>query len=1013
LQDVRACYVARTKKNKIRLAVQCADAAQGGKYFMRGNEISNSLAVLGFRLALLAGTGMTALIAASPAAYAQDAESVVVSASRITASGFDAPTPTTVMSAADLQNTAQPTIYDAVNQLPSLQGSVGLSGSPNNGSSNGLNGLSSFSLRGLGAIRTLTLIDGQRVVPANVNGTTDVALFPQLLIRRVDVVTGGASASWGSDAVGGVVNFVTDKNYTGIKGHIEAGMSNYNDDYSGLIQVAAGTSFAGGKGHIEASAEFYNNSGVHGDLASSKYRSNGRCCNYNNGTLSYTQTTTPKGVPQFTPSINVQSTSNAQYGLITSGPLKNTAFDANGQPVQFQIGSSCVANNCIGGDLTAGGRSATIEDAQTRGNFYTRLSYDIMPRIQLYGTFNFGSAMSANNTGDTAKTGVTVRCGNFAGGPNFFLPASLNTACVNNNITSFSMAIGADNPTGFPSEFHIKRVQRRYVLGASGNFGLFCTDWSFDSYFQHGENNTSIRFRDMPLVPHLNAAIDSVAGPNGTAVCRNTVARANGCVPINIFGDQPISAAAKEYAAPQNGPFQISNQRQEAFSAVFNSTPFQNWAGDVAVATGVEWREEAYNVRSDAYGGGVNALSPLTAGQPADPVLNLTDGTNWRSGNFFNGRGNYHVYEAFVEFGVPLMDSQAWGKADLDLAGRGTIYSSSGYVNTWKVGMTWDTPLDGLRFRALQSRDVRAPNLGELYAAPQATLHTVINRLLPANAPGIDLFDLSGGNSKLKPETAQTTEAGIVYSPSFLPGFRVSVDYFRVAVKGEIGKLTDQQQVDLCQIQQNLDYCSTFSFAGAIGTPTVPFVRLIPFNLASATLEGFDVEASYAFALEEDLGIPGDFMFRVLAANMGKYRIDSGVPGAAIREGAGSTVNLTSNNTAAPVSHWKVNMTQSWTSGPFNIHFNERYFSAGRINAYGIECQAPNCPAPTLQVPTYSNNRTPDYLFVDVGTSYEFAEGMQAYFQINNVGDVMNKPTAGGQVDLIGRIYHAGLRFGM
>jgi outer membrane cobalamin receptor len=279
---------------------------------MRGNEISNSLAVLGFRLALLAGTGMTALIAASPAAYAQDAESVVVSASRITASGFDAPTPTTVMSAADLQNTAQPTIYDAVNQLPSLQGSVGLSGSPNNGSSNGLNGLSSFSLRGLGAIRTLTLIDGQRVVPANVNGTTDVALFPQLLIRRVDVVTGGASASWGSDAVGGVVNFVTDKNYTGIKGHIEAGMSNYNDDYSGLIQVAAGTSFAGGKGHIEASAEFYNNSGVHGDLASSKYRSNGRCCNYNNGTLSYTQTTTPKGVPQFTPSINVQSTSNAQ-----------------------------------------------------------------------------------------------------------------------------------------------------------------------------------------------------------------------------------------------------------------------------------------------------------------------------------------------------------------------------------------------------------------------------------------------------------------------------------------------------------------------------------------------------------------------------------------------------------------------------------------------------------------------------------------------------------------------------
>src|SRR6185503_19454845 len=137
---------------------------------------------LGLRIGLLAGAGIAALIAGSPAAYAQEAESVVVSASRITANGFAAPTPTTVMSATDLQNTAQPSIYDAIVQLPSLQGSVGLTGSPNAGSSNGLNGLQSFSLRGLGAIRTLTLIDGQRVVPANVNGTTDAALFPQLLI---------------------------------------------------------------------------------------------------------------------------------------------------------------------------------------------------------------------------------------------------------------------------------------------------------------------------------------------------------------------------------------------------------------------------------------------------------------------------------------------------------------------------------------------------------------------------------------------------------------------------------------------------------------------------------------------------------------------------------------------------------------------------------------------------------------------------------------------------------------
>jgi outer membrane receptor protein involved in Fe transport len=990
-----------------------------GENVMRGTaKIRSRMAALGVRTFLLAGTGVAALAAAAPTASAQEAETVVVSASRITASGFAAPTPTTVVSATDLQNTAQPSIYDAIVQLPSLQGSVGLTGSPNAGSSNGLNGLQSFSLRGLGAIRTLTLIDGQRVVPANVNGTTDAALFPQLLISRVDIVTGGASASWGSDAVGGVVNFVTEKNFIGIKGHVEAGMSNYGDDYSGLFQVAAGTSFAGGKGHIEVAAEYYNNNGVPGAPNIGPTFANGRCCNYHVGSLSYTQTTTPAGFPTTAiPQANVQNTTNAQYGLITGGPLKGIAFDASGQPRPFQFGSPCVGNTCLGGEQdgtggVAGGVGASTLDATNRGNFYTRVSYDILPKVNVYGTFNFGSSLDSNNDRTMPKTGVTVQCGNAAGGANPFLPAALNAACVTNKITSFAMAIGGDNATAFNDVFHIKRVQRRYVLGATGNFDLLGADWSFDTYFQHGENNTSITFKGMPLVPRLNAAIDSIPGPNGTVLCRSAVAQAEGCIPINIFGGAPISAAAHDWVTSQGAPFQISNQRQEAFSAVFNSTPFKNWAGDVAVATGVEYREEAYNVRGDAYGNGVSAQSPLTAAEPADPLLNLTAGTNWRTGNFFNGRGNYHVYEAFVEFVVPLIDSQDWGKADLDLAGRGTVYSSSGYVNTWKLGFTWDTPLDGVRFRALQSRDVRAPNLGELYAAPQATAHTLIDRTLPVTAPPINGFDLSGGNPNLKPEAAQTTELGIVFSPSYLPGFHVSADYYRVAVKGEIGKLTDQQQIDLCQVQGNKSFCSTFSFAGAIGTPVFPHVDLIPFNLASATLEGVAYEASYSWGLE-DWGVPGDFLIRALAENVGKYEINSGVPLAPIVEAAGSTVNLTSNNTAAPVSHWKLHLTQSWTWNDFNIHFAERYFSAGRVNPYAIVCQAPNCPAPTTQYPTTAYNATPDYLYVDIGASYKFLPGWQAYVQVNNVGDLMQKFVPGGVPDPIGRVYLMGVRFGM
>ncbi len=149
---------------------------------------------------------------------------IVVTGSRITSSGFTAPTPTTVIGAEQIENNAQPNIFNTIAQLPSLQGSTGVT-TGTNSTSSGTQGLSSFSLRGLGTIRTLTLLDGQRVVGANVTGVPDISQCPQLLIERVDVVTGGASASYGSDAVGGVVNFITNKRFTGLKGNDQGGIS--------------------------------------------------------------------------------------------------------------------------------------------------------------------------------------------------------------------------------------------------------------------------------------------------------------------------------------------------------------------------------------------------------------------------------------------------------------------------------------------------------------------------------------------------------------------------------------------------------------------------------------------------------------------------------------------------------------------------------------------------------------------------------------------------------------------
>src|SRR5579862_3369950 len=182
-------------------------------------------------------------------------EELVVTGSRITAVGFTQPTPTTMLSAPEIEKVAEPNLFDAIAALPALQGSTGRTTFANSTSS-GMQGLSSFSLRNLGTIRTLTLLDGQRVTPANVTGVADVSQFPQLLMKRVDVVTGGASASYGSDAIGGVVNFVTETKFEGFKANVEAGETTYQDDKNGTVQAAWGKAFLSNRLHVEVSGEY-------------------------------------------------------------------------------------------------------------------------------------------------------------------------------------------------------------------------------------------------------------------------------------------------------------------------------------------------------------------------------------------------------------------------------------------------------------------------------------------------------------------------------------------------------------------------------------------------------------------------------------------------------------------------------------------------------------------------------------------------------------------------------------
>lgn len=929
---------------------------------------------------------------------------VIVSGSRISARGFTQPTPTTRMVAADLDKLAKPNLFNAIADLPALQGSTGRTTSTNSTSS-GIQGLSSLSLRGLGPIRTLTLIDGQRVVGANVTGVTDVSQFPQLLVKQVDVVTGGASASYGSDAVGGVVNFITDKRFTGFKANVEAGQTNYGDDENATLQAAWGRGFLDGRAHLTASVEYSRERGVPSPRFGGA-GANGRTWFRNPAFQVRPIAQTTDGKPQYTFIEDAQQFQYAKYGLITNGPLQGTAFGKDGVPFQFQYGSNgvptktgavtgCVTPFCVGGDLsgTVGG-GTTLGMNMTRQVAYTRGSLELTPDHEVFFSLNYGKVDSlfTPNPGAAKNDNLTIQC------DNPFLPASIVTACAANNITSFKY--GTANAV-FPKDIEVNpvRTQARAVVGANGRFEILGKDWTYDAYASHGQNTIAIRVANMSLNARYNAAIDAIRGPNNTIICRNPAAVAAGCVPLNIIGDVPANPAAMAYIEPANGPRQHSRQRQSVASFSVNGEPFSLWAGPVAVAFGAEARREQYYVIGDPYGNGVSAATPNTPEYPADPLLNTAIGNNWYAGNYHNAEGSYHVKEGFLELNLPLFKSASLGEANVNVAGRHTRYSTSGSVDSWKLGSTWKTGVDGLRLRAVTSRDVRAPNLSELFAAP-----LVVNNTVNSGGTTLTVQQRTIGNTKLRPEIARNTTLGLVLTqPKWAPGFSASIDYFDIKVNDVISSLNAQQEVDLCAAG-NQEICAAMDLVSA-----TKYVTLQAFNLASMRNKGWDLEALYRFNLA-GVGLPGSLTLRGLATHTRTFKTNSGVVGTIPTEAAG--VNL--GNTPK----WKGQFSQSWETDTASFTVSQRWISDGVYSNEFIECQT-NCPVSTVTRATILNNQMKGAFYWDIGGSYKVNKTVSVYFKIDNLTDV--DPVAAPQTgtgyginpflyDVLGRQYRIGAR---
>ncbi|WP_426181779.1 TonB-dependent receptor plug domain-containing protein [Rhizorhabdus sp. FW153] len=949
---------------------------------------NSSFSVLGLLLATAlsgvanAQSASLTLPAEAEAEAEADSSDIIVTGTRVIRDGYEAPTPLTVLGSEELKRSALVNIAEQVTRLPALAGSA--NGRNNQGSvSAGNAGLSALNLRGLGQLRTLVMLDGQRLPAATISGVVDINTIPNALIKRVDIVTGGASAAYGSDAVAGVVNFILDKEFTGLKGDIQGGVTDYGDNKSYRLSLSAGTAFAEGRGHITLSGEHAYEGGIVG-VPRPWYQARKTFAN-----PGYTAT---NGQPQYLVANGVGYSTQAPGGIIVDTALRGTYFGPGGQTAQLNYGSLVSDPYMLGGDYQFTDWSAkdqSLAPKMSRQNIFGRISYDVTDNINVYAQSSYSRAKVKTLTSYMfffgSENGTAGNRGMRIQRDNAFLPASVAARMDELGIREFRLGTSNDYLGAGP--FSTTKDLFRIATGAEGNFDALGSNWQWDVGFYR---NTSKIFNDLvnPLFSEYYNSIDAVRNPaTGAIVCRVTLTNPNsGCVPYNVMG------TGVNTEAPYNYLMKHLTIRQRYSQTVFNGsmsgTPFSTWAGPVSLAFGAEHRKE------HGYGG------------VPDPVA-LAGGQF--QGNYKPVNGDYTVKEAFFETVIPLIHDAPFTEAlDFNGAVRGTRYSTSGTTWTWKAGLSW-TPIEDIRVRVTRSRDIRAGNLNDLFSLGVAGTASVTDPF--RNNANVSVVGNATGNPNLRPEKADTMNIGVVLKPRFLPGLQASVDYFDIKVKDAISTLTNQQQIDQC-FTGNTQAC-----AGLIRNDagTLTQVIRIPVNIAAQVARGIDFEVSYSLPLDSIVSSwDGSLSWRALATRYLDAYTDNTIT--IIDPSLGENIN------GVPKFRYTVDLTYS--TEKFSTTFTARGVSSGVLDANYIQCTS-GCPTSTASNRTINNNYIHGAVYFDANAQYKVTPEIEAFVAIDNIINrdpaPASNPTLGigsAQIgvsslyyDVLGRSYRAGVRF--
>jgi outer membrane receptor protein involved in Fe transport len=768
-----------------------------------------------------------------------DADAIVVTGSRIARPNLEQSSPVNVITSEEISLTQPQTAEEFLRDLPGS--TPGQNAQVNNGNI----GIATLNLRNLGTNRNLILLNERRVVPSTLAAQTDLNIIPVALIERVDVFTGGASTVYGADAVAGVVNFITKRNFSGIEIGGQYGITERGDGRNYRVDVTTGANIADGRGNVALNLSYTRARAVNaGDREFGQVaRSSSTGLPQGSPTAVPATITTPlffnadgtsQGNSRINPATGLFEVGETNYNFLPITIIQ-TPFERFGIFAQSRFEVSDAVEVYGQGFFT---RTSVVQQNAPSGSFFTPLQIPLNTPFLSAGARQ--QVCQARLDADPARAGRQVPTAAQCAG---FIAAG----------TEVTLGIGRRFVEAGPRITDLRSTTFEVVAGLRGPL---TSTLNWDVSGQHGKADRTNITVGSGLASRLQEAVRGC--PAGSTA---------GCVPINLFGDEgSITPAQVRFLDVPL--FAFTNTEFSAAQAVVNgdlgfSSPFAEEA--IGIAVGLEYRRYEGSSIGDLPSQTSGAV--LGAGAPSLPI-----------------EGEYDTKEAFAELIVPLIENRFIHNLTLEAGFRYSDYSTSGGNETYKIGGSF-MPTRDIKFRGVYARAVRAPNLGELFQ-PQVTFLTargvdpcqgteaavvargasvaVCRAQAGANFGGItppaagQINATTGGNPNLDPEIATTVTAGVVLTPRFLPGFAVTLDYYDIKVRDAISNPTAADIIDACYFGNNdpsTVACRAIqrnpengSLSGPNNTTPGPFLGLS--NLGRIRSSGWDLGAAY----RRDLG---------------------------------------------------------------------------------------------------------------------------------------------------------------